>query len=247
VNGALRVGVTRPHVSTLGVGPRPRLRPALEGAVSDVDERLGERGRIVDDRPIEFVWGRRAPLTVLRETRVHASWHVSPSVVVQIDGRRKAAPAESRGHDVAVRVPAPPPAPMRLATIERRIEMRVVGRALGELTEAARRPVEVVTAAPAATAAPPQLLRGPAPRRPLLAAPAPAPAMTLARSPSGVAAAGPAANGAVPIVAATGATHPPAAVASPPAAPLPIDRITTEVVRALDARVIAWRERMGRP
>jgi hypothetical protein len=27
---------------------------------------------------------------------------------------------------------------------------------------------------------------------------------------------------------------------------LPIDRITTEVVRALDARVIAWRERMGR-
>jgi hypothetical protein len=34
---------------------------------------------------------------------------------------------------------------------------------------------------------------------------------------------------------------------APVAPPLPIDRITTEVVRALDSRLIAWRERMGRP
>jgi hypothetical protein len=33
---------------------------------------------------------------------------------------------------------------------------------------------------------------------------------------------------------------------APGGSPVPIDRITTEVVRALDSRLIAWRERMGR-
>jgi len=239
--------VVHAHASPLAAGPRPRLRPALEDAVSAVDERLGGRGRIVDDHAMELVWGRRSPLTMLRETRVQASWQMSPSVVVHINGRAAAPPAASQARVAPARA-AVAPAPMRLVTIERQLETRVVGRALAALTESARRPADatgsasarVPTVAPHAARVRARVADAPIDMR---VAP---PEMAVARSPrmpAGVTA-DTAASG---LAAAIPARRSPAVVAAPVAAPLSIDRITTEVVRALDSRLIAWRERMGRP
>lgn len=238
--------VVRAHASPLAAGPRPRLRPALEDALSGVDERLGGRGRIVDDHAMELVWGRRAPLAVLRETRVHASWQVSPSVIVNIDGRA-AAPSAASQLRVAPERAAVAPAPMRLVTIERQLETRVVGRALAALTESARRPANgtgsastrVPTVAPQAARVRARVADAPIDAR------TPPAEMSIARPPRMpvVATAAGAASG---LAAAIPAPRSPAVVATPVAPPLPIDRITTEVVRALDSRFIAWRERMGR-
>jgi hypothetical protein len=73
----------------------------------------------------------------------------------------------------------------------------------------------------------------------------PAPEMALARAAKSTAAAEPETPARQAAAAAPAASR--SAPATPTVAPpVPIERITTEVVRALDARIIAWRERMGR-
>jgi hypothetical protein len=135
---------------------------------------------------------------------------------------------------------------MRLAIIEHRLEMRVVGRALAALTDSVRRPSDAAAPDPTpASTAPPRVARAQA-RGPQTSIdmPAASPEMTLARAPRSpaVSNAARAPDGAV----AASTARPPAATGSVQVPPIAIDRITTEVVRALDARVIAWRERMGR-
>jgi len=244
VNGHA-IGVVRPHAPQLVPGPRPRLRPALERAVSAVEERLGGRSRIIGSHPIELVWGRLSPMTVLRDTRVQPSWHVSSSLVVHVNGGSIAPSAEPPAREVSVRDAAT--LPMRLATIERRIETRVVGRALAALTDSARQPFaehDVVPTSATAASPEPVLVRARVPDASIQAR-LPPPEMAVARlhrSPSVATTTPPSA----PALAAS-PTHRSSTLATAPAVPpLPIDRITTEVVRALDSRFIAWRERMGR-
>jgi hypothetical protein len=239
--------VMRSHTSPLAVGPRPRLRPALEDAVAAVDERLGGRGRIVEGHALQFVWERRSPLTVLRETRVQASWQVSPSVFVRVDARAAASPAMAQAGAAPQRAAAAP-VPMRLVTVERQLETRVVGRAVAALTEAARRPADATGSdqAPARpTAQQAAGVRAQVAHAPI-AMRVPPPEMAVARSPRLPSVATTAAAATGPAAAALPAPRPPT-VGTATGTALPIDRITTEVVRALDSRFIAWRERMGRP
>src|SRR5712671_8159325 len=95
VSGAA-ISVIRPGASTLAAWPRPRLRPALERAVSAVEQRLARLARRLGHHPIDFVWGRLSPLTVLRQSRVQHSWHVSPELVVRVGASAAVAPPADR-------------------------------------------------------------------------------------------------------------------------------------------------------
>lgn len=248
------IGVIRRHGFGLASGPRLRLRAVLDGALSILEKRLGRsRPRRADHPSIDFIWNRPSPLLVLRENRVQQDWHISPTLFLNV-GR----PFAAGPQDVAARAAVPPSQAAALAprlmrtverrigtierTLERRIETRVVDRTLPVLHASRNRRSFEGTARHAAPASVPSA----SPPQPLfvrIAAPVARPEMVFARPLASAAVAG----FASPTRACDSAAPPRSAAPATPQAPeMRLERITTEVVRALDARLIAWRERMGR-
>ena len=210
------------------------------------------------DHPIEIIWRRPSPLSVLRETRIQQAWHLSPTVLVNVGRTVGSRPNIAVVQTVAPRSPPLAPALRLVTTVDRRVETTLVERRLPVLDAAViRRSPERAPEPAAMVRRPHSSAPGPAapaltplpvaPRPPLVRTDRPAPRaeMVVRQTPVPVA-----------VPPSTGSTRAPDAVARSaeqaaaalraPAPEIGIERITAEVVRALDARLIAWRERMGR-
>lgn len=211
------------------------------------------------DHPIDLIWRRSSPLSVLRETRIQQAWQISPTVLVNVGRTVGARPNVAVVQTVAPRSPPLAPAPRLVTTVERRVETRILERRLPVLDatvirrspERAPEPAASVqrppAGAPGRTApvlvSPPVAARPPSVRTDR---PAPRAEMVVRQPPAPVAVPPPAGSTRALDAVARSAEPPPAALRTS-APQIGIERITSEVVRALDARLIAWRERMGRP
>jgi hypothetical protein len=236
------IGVIRQHTFGLAAGPRPRLRAVLGRVLLALDERLGRSRVRRGHHPIDFIWHRPSPLVLLRENRIHQGWNLSATVILNAAGT-----VAARASGVAARTVARPPSaiaapvPRLTMMVERRIETRVVDRTATVFRASMiRRPLD--DARPATRGA------APSPRH-LLAVRTDAPVTRSEMVVAKAAVSAPAATPATPTRSADSAVPPLSRSTErsiPPAAAAPLERITAEVIRALDARVIAWRERMGR-
>jgi len=241
---ARSIGVIRPQVFAGATSATARRRPlnrALDRALGTLAQRL-ERFRLTPaDESVDFFWNRPAPRLPGREHQVRNEWHFSPTILVDVpqflaaSSRDAAAPQPVKLGRSAL------PSPVLMRTIERQIEIRVFDRTNTVLrpTLDRRRPeASARTFSPAAgpVAASRIVVRTDAP---------------VVRTEMVVVRSVPRPEAPNPVVSPS--THDAAALqksASPspatPAAALRLERITTEVIRALDARDIARRERMGR-
>lgn len=235
------IGVIRPHVFTRALGPRRPLNRALDRALATLAERLGRFRLMPADEAVDFFWNRPTPRLLVREHQVRQDWHFSPTVLMNLSR-----PLAASSRDETAPQPVKPartalPSPVLMRTIERRIETRVLDRTITIL----RQTIDRRRPEPPARTSPPAAVPVPAPQMVVRTdAPVVRTEMVFVRTPPP-----PAAQNPVVSPASTHATAPlqTAAPPSPPQAPqLRLERITAEVIRALDARVIARRERMGR-
>lgn len=218
------------------------LRTATGPGVASLWTRVDRLSRRVSARPLDFSWLRTSPLVVLRDRAVHQDLHVTAALRVAWN-RTVSAPGVPLT-TMAMAIHPGPIAPRLESIVERHhLETRIVER------PAQPTPPAPATAAPLAR--PPAIapISPPAPqgaavplavRREALG---PRPEMIVARPSQAAAAVAPPAS---PLRETEGRPRASAPLATNPAvAELRIDRITTEVVRALDARLLAFRERMG--
>jgi hypothetical protein len=240
-DGDRSIGVIRRHASIFAASPRPRLRAALGRALRTLEERLGRSRVRRGDHPIDFTWNRPSPLVLLRENRRQEHWRISAALLLNV-----ASPPGGHTDDVPVRAAAPRAhataiVPRLTRILEERTETRIVEWTRPVLGASANRSAVQVSNPVASMAATPP------PSQPLVMradVPIARPEMIVVRSP--MAAAVPASPGSARVIDSAGPVPRPVAGPTPPAPALQIERITTEVIRALDARLIARRERMGR-
>ena len=238
---ARSIGVIRPHVCA-GDRSAARRRPlnrVLERALGTLAERL-ERFRLTPaGETVDFFWNRPAPRLPARAHQVQHDWHFSPTILVNV-ARPLAASDGAAASPQPVKVArTAPPSPVRIRTIER-IETRILDRTNTVLhpTIDRCRPDAAPRTSPAAgpVAAPQIVVR--------IDAPVVGAEMVVVRSLPPPEVPNPVVTPSTQSVAAlqkSGSPAPPA-----PSSALRLERITTEVIRALDARDIARRERMGR-
>lgn len=227
--------------------------------MSALEQRARSLRPQTSDHPIELIWRRPSPLSVLRETRIQQAWHLSPTVLVHVGRTVGPPPKVTVVQTMAPRSPPRTPVLRLVTTVERRVETTILERRQPVLdTSVVRRSPERApepaasvqrppAGAPGRTApvlvSPPVAARPPSVRTDR---PAPRAEMIVRQPPSPVAVPPSTGSTRAPDAAAWSA-EPPAAAPRTRAPEIGIERITSEVVRALDARLIAWRERMGRP
>lgn len=236
------IGVIRPHVPAWTPGPRRHLTRALDRALESLAERLRRfrPGSADEDEAVDFFWNRPAPRLLVRQDQVRQEWHFSPTVLVNLSRPLAISPPDMTAAEPSKTSRIALPAPVLMRTLERRLETRVLDRTLSVLRETTgRRPPEQPARTSETSAVPP-------PQHLVVRTDAPVvrTEMVFARTPAAPAAAEPGTSAAAAQNAAQVRQSPPP---SPPQAPpLRLERITAEVIRALDARGIARRERMGR-
>src|SRR5687768_4679618 len=101
---------------------------ALEAAVSALEKRpRGLRPRTANP-PIELIWCRPSPLSVLRETRIQQAWHLSPTVLVHVGRTAGPPPKVTVVQTMAPRSPPRAPVLRLVTTVERRVETTILER-----------------------------------------------------------------------------------------------------------------------
>ena len=219
--------------------PERPLNRVLDRALESLAERLGRFRARPAGEAVDFFWNRPSPRVVVRENDVQQHVHVSPTVLVNVS--RPIAASSAEGAPATVQPAERVPASMLLRTLERRVETRVVDRSISVLRQTIDRRHTTESGR-----VPPPAADERAPLQLVVRTDAPVARteMVFVRTPSSPADAEPARR--------SDSASPGAAPRNPASPPLPqapalrMDRITAEVIRALDARLIAQRERMGR-
>lgn len=219
---------------------RTTLRTATGQGVAALWARFDRFTRRVSERPMELAWHRPTPLVVVRDRTSRSEMTMNVTASLRLAWNQTVLGREPATPPPAVTVMRPAVVMPRLETrIERdRLESRIVPSATPApppppvLPVAAERPTTPAVPPITAPPVPPTRLVMPAPRVAMILAPA---AQTVAAN---------AVAAATRTVDARGQTPAQHASASVPPE-LRIDRITTEVVRVLDSRLLAFRERMG--
>jgi hypothetical protein len=192
------------------------------------------------DEAVDFFWNRPTPRLQRLEQQVRQDWHFSPTILVNVSQPLAASSRDQTAPQPLMLAQTALPSPLLMRTVERQIENRVLDR-----TSILRQTISPLRREPPARTSPPAARPVPAPQIVVRTdAPVVRTDMVFVRTPPPPVVPNPVVSAALTHGAGPLQKSAPPSSALSPA--LRLERITAEVIRALDARDVARRERMGR-